>query len=195
VILFVRHGQTEVNRAGRFQGRHDAALTPLGVAQADALGRALAALPIARVLASPLSRAQRTAAAIAGPHGLAVELDERLVELDYGTWDQRALADVTQQEWSAWRADPGFSPPGGESLLDVRARVAQLLDDLLGDDVVVAVSHVSPIKAAVCVALGVDERATWRMHLDIASITRIGLRGTAPYLASFNETAHLAEVR
>ncbi len=52
----------------------------------------------------------------------------------------------------------------------------------------VAVSHVSPIKAAVCWALGVDERATWRMFLDLASVSRIGSRaGGVPYLASYNE--------
>ena len=54
---------------------------------------------------------------------------------------------------------------------------------------VVAVSHVSPIKAAVCWALGVDERATWRMFLDLASVTRIGCRdGEPPSLVEFNET-------
>jgi probable phosphoglycerate mutase len=57
---------------------------------------------------------------------------------------------------------------------------------------VVAVSHVSPIKVAVCWALDVDETATWRMFLGLASITRIGCgRGDVPQLLSFNETAHL----
>jgi broad specificity phosphatase PhoE len=63
------------------------------------------------------------------------------------------------------------------------------------DELVVAVSHVSPIKAAVCLALGVDARSSWRMHLGLASITRIGRRPDAtPYLLSFNETAHLARL-
>ena len=59
---------------------------------------------------------------------------------------------------------------------------------MLTDDLVIAVSHVSPIKAAVCTALHVDERATWRMQLDVASVTRIGARpdGT-PYLGTFND--------
>jgi probable phosphoglycerate mutase len=57
---------------------------------------------------------------------------------------------------------------------------------------VVAVSHVSPIKAAVCIALGADERASWRMQLSLASITRVDARDDGrAYLLSFNETAHL----
>ena len=68
------------------------------------------------------------------------------------------------------------------------ARVVDFCTEHLGDDLVVAVSHVSPIKAAVCWALGVDERATWRMFLDLASVSRIGGRdGNVPFLASYNE--------
>jgi broad specificity phosphatase PhoE len=63
---------------------------------------------------------------------------------------------------------------------------------VLGDDLVVAVSHVSPIKAAVCFALDVDEAVSWRMFLDLASITRVGRRlDGASFLAAYNDTGHL----
>jgi broad specificity phosphatase PhoE len=90
---------------------------------------------------------------------------------------------------------PGFAPPGGESLEAVTARVVDFCTERVEqwrDGDVVAVSHVSPIKSAVCWALGVDERVTWRMQLGLASITRIGAgRDGGPHLYSFNETAHL----
>jgi broad specificity phosphatase PhoE len=193
VIAFVRHGQTAVNRAGRLQGRVDAPLSELGTLQARELGQALAGEPVARVLSSPLARAQATAAAIAERHECAVEVDDRLIELDYGDWDGKALGDVSAADWAAWRADPHFTPPAGESLVAVSERVAGFCHDVLSDDAfVVAVSHVSPIKAAVCVALDVDERITWQMQLGLASVTRIGIRpGGKAFLASFNETAHL----
>jgi broad specificity phosphatase PhoE len=144
------------------------------------------------VVSSPLRRAVETAEVIAAVHGRPVEVEERLVELDYGTWDQRRSQEVSAEDWATWRDDPAFAPPGGESLEAVTRRVSAWCAETLGDELVVAVSHVSPIKAAVCWVLGVDERATWRMYLDLASITRIGRRGDGGvYLASYNETAHL----
>src|SRR5690606_8036838 len=107
---------------------------------------------------------------IADACGAVMEVDDRFVELDYGEWDGRALTDVPAESWRAWRRDPGFRPPGGEWLLAVRERVAgaasEYLEAVAGSDgVVVAVSHVSPIKALVCWALGVDDSVTWRMFL------------------------------
>jgi broad specificity phosphatase PhoE len=193
MIAFVRHGQTAMNRDGRLQGRLDSPLSEVGLIQARALAEAFSITPPARVCASPLLRARGTAAAIAEPHGLTVEVDERLIELDYGEWDGKALREIPAEAWAEWHADPGFTPPGGESLRDVTARIADFAADVLGDELVVAVSHVSPIKAAVCFALGVDEGATWRMFLDLASITRVGRRFDGqPYLASYNDGAHLA---
>jgi broad specificity phosphatase PhoE len=190
VIAFVRHGQTDLNRGGRLQGRLDTSLSPLGREQAAALGRGFASLPVARVVSSPLQRARDTAAAIADAHARPVEVDDRLIELDYGEWDGLPLAEVARADWAAWRADPGFAPPGGERLTDVSGRVADFCADVLSDDLVVAVSHVSPIKAAVCAALAVDERTTWRMHLDVASVTRIGRRPDGgAYLLAFNDTS------
>lgn len=195
MIFFVRHGQTATNRDGLLQGRVDTELTDLGREQARRLAEGLRGVPVVRVISSPLRRAGDTAHAISSIHGLAVDVDERLVELDYGEWDQRRFAEISPQEWDAWRANPKFAPPCGESLVDVTARIAEFCDEYVSDDVVVAVSHVSPIKAAMCLALGVDERASWRMHLDLASITRVARRGEGPLLLiSFNETAHLLDL-
>jgi broad specificity phosphatase PhoE len=79
-------------------------------------------------------------------------------------------------------------------LRDVSDRVAAFCDEHLAEGLVVAVSHVSPIKAAVAWALHADETASWRMHLDLASITRIGGRAHTAALVTFNETAHLDDL-
>jgi broad specificity phosphatase PhoE len=193
LIIFVRHGQTSVNREGRFQGRLDPPLTELGQEQARGCASGLATSGATEVWTSPLQRAADTAREIATALAAPLEIDERLVELDYGEWDGRRFGEVDAAEWAAWRADPSFAPPGGESLASVGARVAAFCTERLRSDAtIVAVSHVSPIKAAVAWALGVGNEATWHMQLDVASVTRIGRRANGPaYLAGYNDIAHL----
>ena len=192
MISFVRHGETAHNREGRLQGRADIELSARGLDQVGRLGARFSAGSLTAVVTSPLRRARQTADAIAAACGAPVEVDERLVELDYGEWDGRALADVPPDAWSAWRADPNFAPPGGESLVAVTERIGEFCRGRLGDAAIVAVSHVSPIKAAVAWALGVDERATWRMQLGLATISTIGARPDGSgYLLSYNDGAHL----
>jgi probable phosphoglycerate mutase len=192
VIAFVRHGQTEINRDGRLQGRIDVPLSDLGREHARALGVAFATEKVTRLLSSPLQRARATAAEIAKVSGCEVEVDDRLVELDYGDWDGMSMGDIPAGEWQQWRLDRAFTPPGGESLVAVTARVASFCEEFVAAPGVVAVSHVSPIKAGVCIALGTDERVTWRMQLSLASISRVDARADGrAYLLSFNETSHL----
>ncbi len=73
--------------------------------------------PVDRVVASPLLRTRQTAAAF----GAAVEIDDRFIELDYGEYDGLPLADVPAELWDRWRTDSDFAPPGGESLVALRA--------------------------------------------------------------------------
>jgi broad specificity phosphatase PhoE len=197
MISFVRHGETAHNREGRLQGRADLELSERGADQAARLASRFTSGPIANVFSSPLRRARQTAAAIAGVCGCAVEVDDRLIELDYGDWDGRPLSEIPPEVWTAWRADPNFAPPGGESLVAVTARVESFCTERLASGGrIVAVSHVSPIKAAVAWSLGVDERATWRMQLGLATISAVGARpdGTG-YLSSYNDAAHLEPPR
>ena len=194
MLLLVRHGQTQLNREGRLLGRLDIPLTDLGRRQAEATAAAvLAASPsgVARVVCSPLGRAAETAAAF----GLPVEVDERWVELDYGEYDGLPFREVPDELWRQWRADPAWSPPGGESLADVGKRVRSACEDLVAvatDADVVVVSHVSPIKAALAWALEVGDGVAWRMFLDVASVCRVGVGPRGPSLRGFNDTAHLA---
>jgi len=184
VIVFVRHGETTPNRQGLLLGRADPALTDRGRRQADELAEWIGAWEPVAVFASPLARARETAAPIAAV-GCDVEIDDRLIEIDYGEWEARPFAELPPDVVARWRDDADFAPPGGESLRVVGKRVAAFCEERLDQRVTVAVSHVSPIKAAVTWALGVGGELAWRMRLDVASVTRIG---PGPVLLSFNES-------
>jgi broad specificity phosphatase PhoE len=192
VILFVRHGQTAPNRDGLVLGRAaDPELTEEGRGQAERLAAVLVEEAPVALYTSPLLRARETADAIAAASGLVAQPDQRLEEIDWGDWEGRPLSGLGKAEVARWREDSG-TPPGGESLRSVGERMAEFcLEALERGGPVIAVSHVSPIKAAVTWALGVEDSAAWRMHLGLASITRVDRRGAGPLLVSFNETGHL----
>ncbi len=140
------------------------------------------------VVSSPLRRAVQTASEF----GLPVEIDERWLELAYGQYEGTPQADVPSEIWTRWRDDPDFTPEGGESLAELDVRVRAACSDLLrraSVSNVVVVSHVSPMKAAVAWALGVDIGISFNCHLDHASVCRIAIRVDRPVLQTFNETA------
>jgi broad specificity phosphatase PhoE len=187
VLILVRHGQTAANAKGVFLGRSDPPLTELGRRQADVLA-AVDGVPTARrIITSPLTRAQQTAARLRA----SLEVDRRWIEMDYGDYEGLAWTDVPPDTEAAWRADSSWAPPGGESLLAVAKRVREACRDLADEATtadVVVVSHVSPIKVAVAWALGVGEEASWRMHLSVAAVCRIGFGRRGPFLATFDES-------
>lgn len=184
VLILARHGQTLTNAEGRLLGRADPALTELGQRQAAAVARAIG--PVDRIVSSPLRRARETAACFDGE----VEIDERWIEIDYGEFENTRLGEVPAEFWQRWRADPSIAPPGGESLTALCDRVRTACDELAEDAstrTVLVVSHVSPIKAAVTWALGGDASMQWRMFLDVAGVSRIGIREHGPVLISYDE--------
>ena len=128
MIVLVRHGRTDANARGLLLGRADPALDDEGRRQAARLAAALGPLDGARVVTSPLARCRQTAEAIvaANAPGVAVEVDERWIELDYGAFDGLGAGDVPAATWAAWRADVAWTPESGESLaaLGVRVRAA-----------------------------------------------------------------------
>jgi broad specificity phosphatase PhoE len=195
VLILARHGRTTANAQRLLLGRLDLPLDEVGLQQAAAVGRALAEIKPARVIASPLGRALETARAVAQACGVTeIETDERWIEVDYGDFDGEPLADVPGEVWQHWRSDSAWTPPNGESLADVGVRVRAACEELANDAAqsdIVVVSHVSPIKAAVAWAVGTGDQAAWRLFCDVASISRVRTTGDQPTLVSWNETAHL----
>ncbi len=189
VLHLVRHGRTAANARGLLLGRLDPPLDEVGRWQASRLAGALG--PIDRVIASPLLRARETA----GFLGPDVEIDDRWIELDYGELDGLPLTAIDRDTWARWVSDVDFAPPDGESMRTLADRAGLALAELgpaSADAEIAVVSHVLPIKAAVAWALGVGMEVTWHLHLDQASITRIGRGLTGMVLRTYNEVAHLS---
>jgi broad specificity phosphatase PhoE len=156
-VLLVRHGPTEWNESGRIQGHADVELSQRGRAQV-AKWRLPAAWAEARVLSSPLRRARETAALLTGRTPI---IDRRLIEMDWGRFQGRRLADLRAEAPDAIAADEGrgldFRPPGGESPREVCARLRALLVERAADPwPVVAVCHKGVIRAGLVLATGWD---------------------------------------
>jgi len=184
VLILLRHGRTESNASGLLLGRGDPPLDAVGRQQVRAVADALG--PVDRVVTSPLMRTRETASALGAP----VTVDDRWIELDYGELEGTPVADVPIATWAAWRSDIDHVPAGGESIaqlgLRVREACGELHDEAVDRDIVV-VSHVSPIKAAICWALAVGDEHTWRLFLSPASVSRIRVGSAGPVLVSCNE--------
>ncbi|MGH9108394.1 MAG: histidine phosphatase family protein [Acidimicrobiales bacterium] len=129
MLVLVRHGEATANAAGLLLGRSDVPLTDRGRQQVAALRERIG--PALRLVSSPLRRAVDTAEGLG--LGLPIEVDDRWVEIDYGTHEGQQLTSMTADVWRRWRADPDFRPAGGESLADVGRRVRAACDELFAD--------------------------------------------------------------
>ncbi len=197
--LLLRHGETALSVERRFAGRGDAPLTEAGRRQAAAAaGRLAARGGIDLIVTSPLQRARRTAEAVAEATGAAVQVDDALVETDFGDWEGLTFAEAAArwpEEVPAWLASAEVAPPGGESLAMVARRVLGALDRLLAAQsgrTLLLVSHVTPIKTLACRAMLAPPATMFRIHLDVGSLSEIQWFADGPALVrSLNDTAHL----
>lgn len=183
VLHLVRHARTAANASRRLQGRLDLPLDEVGRQQAAALARVVPRPD--RLVVSPMRRARETAAVFEVAH----ETDARWLEMDYGVMDGVPLAEVPADMWLRWRSEPTFAPDGGETLLELAARVHAACEELLysaASQEVVVVTHATPIKVAMAWALGAEPEVSWRSFVDQASVTRIEVRDGRPVLVAFN---------
>ena len=186
-LLLVRHGETEWNREGRYQGSVDVPLNPTGQRQAAALAAQLRAEPIAAVYSSTLQRAYDTAVPIAMAHGLAVVRDPRLNEINQGLWEGLRPADIVLR-WpdlhAQWEQEPlAVRLPEGETLEDVRARVLAALDDILiawTGHTVCVVAHKVSLSVVKSLALGIPLLEALRVMPPNASIHAVTIPATSP---------------
>ena len=131
MIYIIRHGQTELNRRQVLQGRSDAPLNETGIAQAQQMAEALASVVFCRVFSSPLRRAVQTARIVAP--NVEPEMDERLIEMDYGPYEGTnltALPPEVRTFFSDFIHNP--APDGMEPLSSVKRRAGSFLEDVKG---------------------------------------------------------------
>jgi probable phosphoglycerate mutase len=199
VTHLLRHGSTEHTPERRYSGRNDLPLSPMGRAEAAAAATRAAGLGVEAVLASPLRRTRETAEIVAGELGLPVELDDDLVELDFGDLEGLTFDEALAKHPLAVRRFAGevtAKAPGGESVADVAARVARarrrILDRHAGRTVLV-VSHVTPIKLFLAAGLGTGDDVVHRIFLAAACLSTVAWSSDGrTSVRLVNDTSHLA---
>ena len=201
-FVLLRHGETPLTPQKRFSGSGgtNPSLSPVGQDQATRAATALAARgTIQHIIASPLTRTRETAAAVADRLGLPVTIEEGLRETDFGAWEGLTFGEVRErypEDLTTWLADPTAQPTGGgESFADTATRIAATRDKLTAayaGRTVLLVTHVTPIKTFVQLALGAPPESLFRMELSAASISAVAYYadGNAS-VRLFNDTSHL----
>jgi probable phosphoglycerate mutase len=198
-LLLIRHAVTGVTGkrlSGAAPGIH---LSEEGRLQASRLSDRLAPLRLSGVYSSPLERCTETAEAIAAPRGLQVQALPDLVEVGYGTWTGKPLAQLARTAlWKRIQQSPSSVRfPGGETLTEVQRRCVAALDALAvrHRGMVAVVSHADVIRLAVAHYAGVHLDLFQRIIVSPASVTVIGLGDRIPRILRMNDTGSLDDFR
>lgn len=211
-VLLARHGETAWNAEGRYQGQEDIPLSAVGEAQARALGERLRGVRIDRAVASPLSRALRTAELALGEERAALlTTDDGFKEIAHGEWEGLLASEIGERDGArldAWRDAPeSVLMPGGESLQHVLDRAwpafARVCAGLGTDDTLLLVAHDAVNRVLLCRVLGLPLPRLWRFrqapttlnllegsdanHLDV-----VRLNDCSHHTALFGEAVHRA---
>ncbi|MFB7663346.1 bifunctional RNase H/acid phosphatase [Kitasatospora sp. NPDC056138] len=201
-FVLLRHGETALTPEKRFSGSggSDPALSDRGQWQAARAAESLAARgTIQAVVSSPMQRTRQTAEAVAARLGLEVRIEEGLREVDFGDWEGLTFAEVQERhpdDLAAWLGSAKAKPTGStESFATLTHRIGVARDKILSrysGKTVLVVSHVSPIKTLVRLALGAPPDSLYRMELSAASFCAVQYYsdGNAS-LRLLNDTSHL----
>lgn len=203
-IIIVRHGQSEGNRDQVFTGHSASPLTELGRRQAEATADRLAPRGVDAIYASDLPRAMQTAEPLVQRTGAPFFTDAAIRERNIGDLTGKTFTEIQTEMPEVWQAlmarEPAFRPPGGESSVDLRARVGAFLDGLWsrhGEGRVVLVSHGIAINQMLYHLLGFvpEELPPIVFHIENCSVQRVERRpdGTRRIMG-INDTAHLAAI-
>jgi broad specificity phosphatase PhoE len=197
-ILFARHGETDWNREGRWQGHSDQSLNAAGVAQAKALARRLARERVDALYTSDLLRASQTADAVSRETGLEAIPTPGLREVDVGELaglDRAAAAERFPDWYTRWREGTVESYPGGERFTDLRDRALAALDriaDRHAGETAVAVCHNGIVRAIVLHVLGLEPGARPRIAAGHnCSLTVVERQRRRMVLVALNDSGHL----
>lgn len=190
-IHLVRHGTNDVlahSIAGRSAG---VGLNEEGRRQAEAAAAFLARQGISRIISSPLERAGQTAALLAALTGLAVEVRQAFIEVDFGDWTGKGLEDLDQlQLWKQWNTyRSGNRIPNGESMAEVQGRIVEGLERLRRespDSTIAVFSHADPIRAALLYYLGMPLDFVLRLKIEPGSVSTMVLGDWGPQVLRVN---------
>jgi broad specificity phosphatase PhoE len=199
-FFLVRHGETEWNKLGRFQGHTDISLNERGLSQARETAKASSEWGLCAIYSSPLIRTAQVAEEIAKVTAMPVSKQPGLKELSLGDLEGVTGEDMRNnwpEVFSAWRSNPEkVSMPNGESLVQLRERCWQAILDIeqkhSADDSVTVISHNFAIRSIVGELLGVPLEHFHRMSLDLASVCTFDSDERGRRLTGYNSTGHLS---
>jgi phosphoserine phosphatase len=204
-ILIARHGETAWNKEGRYQGRTDIPLSDEGERQARSLGERLKDLAIGRAVASPLSRARRTAEFALGERAPMLTLDADLVEISHGEWEGKLARDIEQSHpemLRLWRQFPTAdlpAGPGAETFAQVTDRswraMARAAAEVRSDQTLLIVAHDAVNRALLCKLMGLPIERVWSFQQSPATINAVaGPSIDALQLIRLNDASHYSEI-
>ncbi|QDH69524.1 histidine phosphatase family protein [Marilutibacter alkalisoli] len=212
-VLLARHGETPWNAEGRYQGQEDIPLSPVGEAQARALGERLREMPVTRAVASPLSRAKTTAQLALGHRAGLLSFDEGLKEIGHGEWEGLLASEIHTRDperLKAWREAPEtvqMPGQGGESLQQVFDRAWPALlragEGLGADETLLVVAHDAVNRVILCHLLGIPFRRLWTFRQapttlnllegdSVGQLEIVRLNDCSHHTALFGEAVHRA---
>ena len=212
-ILLARHGETPWNAEGRYQGQVDIPLSDIGIAQASALGERLRDVHIDRAIASPLSRARRTAElALGEARASQLMFDEDFKEIAHGSWEGLLASEIEARDPErllAWRDAPDSvqMPDGGESLAQVQGRawpaLVRACSGLGEDKTLLIVAHDAVNRVLLCQVLGIPLPKMWSFRQapttlnllegrDVDHLDVVRLNDCSHHTAFFGEAVHRA---
>jgi broad specificity phosphatase PhoE len=197
-IYLIRHGQTDWNKDKIFRGRADVPLNAHGRKEAAALARHLKHVVPVACYSSPLSRAIETAEAAVKSRSIDVEVDEGIIDIDYGDWQGIRDEEVRErfpEIYRRWQERPyRVRFPGGESLAMVKKRALASLERIRNenpDGIVFVVAHRVVTKVLMCAALGLGNSAFWKIRQDNCAYNIIEFSGNEAVVVLMNETCHM----
>jgi broad specificity phosphatase PhoE len=197
-IYLIRHGQTDWNKEEIFRGRADVPLNDRGRDEAWALSRYLEGVSVDACYSSPLGRARETAEIVARPHSVDVNIDDGIIDVDYGEWQGFSEAKVRKnyaETYQRWHERPHHIKfPGGESLSAVRKRALPSLEVIRAgypDGVVFVVAHRVVTKVVMCAVLGLGNAAFWRIRQDNCAFNVIEYSPNGAVVRTMNDICHM----
>lgn len=198
-LFLIRHGQTESNVRGQYQGSLDVDMTEEGILQAKSAKQYLSKVNFSNIYSSPMKRALNTANIIAQDTGHEVRIMNDLRELNFGKWEGLKFDEINamyKKDYQSWLDDPYNHPPsGGESFNDLIARADREIERIVEENPdgssVAIVSHGGVILALIVNWLNIPSRR-WRSLIQRqAAINIVVLDNGFPYISSINYTGHL----
>ena len=199
-FFVVRHGETDWNKLGRFQGHTDISLNDRGLSQASETAVASEDWGYTAIYSSPLVRTVQVAEEIAKVTPMLVSQEPGLKELNLGDLEG-VTGEEMRNDWpalfAAWRTEPEkMSMPNGESLGELRDRTWQVILDIeqkhSSDDSIVVISHNFAIRSIVNELLGMPLAYFHRMSLNLASVCTFDSDERGRRLTGYNSTTHLS---